>query len=104
MKNPTAFAITVELSSASPDRDDGDSTSFGPIEPGGEASGTIQVWTDGSFSIVAKWEAGGKPRESRPYTAILQPGDPLTPVTATLDIPYESGSMGLWGNIAWEMP
>jgi hypothetical protein len=102
--NPTKFTINVELSSAAPDQEPGEPTSFGPIEPGGEASGSIRVWTNGSFTVLARWEAGGEPIESRPYTAMLQPTEPLTPVTVTLNIPYDSGSMGLWSAVEWEMP
>ncbi len=104
VKNPTKFAIMVELSAAAPDQDDSATVSFGPIEPDGQGSGTIDVWTNGSFSVLAKWEAGGEARESRPYTAVLDPASPLTPVTCTLNIPYESGSSGLWSGVEWEMP
>jgi len=101
--NPTAFKIHVELSSAAPDQEE-ETASFGPIEAGGEGSGTIGVWTNGSFTVVARWEVEGQTIRSQPYTAMLDPSEPLTPVTCTLNLPYESGTLGVWSSVQWEMP
>lgn len=103
VKNPTAFEIQVELTSAAPDKE-AESASFGPIPPGGEGSGTIGAWTHGSFTVVATWKAGDEEVRSRPYTAMLSPDEPVTPVTVTLDMPYESGTLGVWKDVQWEMP
>lgn len=103
--NPTKWPVHVTLTSAAPGGDE-QSSDFGPIEPGGRASGTIAVRTDGAFTVVASWtpEAGGPTVSSRPFTAQLSPDEPVTPVTCTLNVPYDSGSMGVWSSVEWEMP
>jgi len=101
--NPTSRDIMVELSSGAPDKEEETST-FGPVAAGEQGSGTIGVWTNGSVTVVASWDVDGKTVKSQPYTATLDPSEPLTPVTCTLNIPYDSGTLGVWSKVSWEMP
>lgn len=99
--NTTPNPVQVKLSSEGPSRAPAAST-FGPIAPGEQASGTISVWTDGSFTIHATWTAAdGTEKTSRPFTAVITPTDPITPVTATLKL---IGSFGTWSQVVWDPP
>lgn len=103
VENSTPYAVHVDLTSNGPDRED-ETKSFGPVGAGASGSGTIPVWTDGSFTVVAKWTVNGAEVVSRPYTAVLSPDEPVTPVSVTLTSPYQSGTLGVWTNVAWETP
>ncbi|MBT3219732.1 MAG: hypothetical protein HN348_11620 [Proteobacteria bacterium] len=103
VRNPTPHTIDVTVTASAPGQKEQEVT-FGPIAPSEEDSGSIDVWTHGSFAIVASWKIDGKAIQSQPFTAMLEPTLPLTPVTLTLNSPYESGTLGVWSQVEWDMP
>ena len=103
VRNPTPHTIDVSVTASAPDQED-EVVTFGPIASGEEGAGSIDVWTHGAFTVVASWKIDGSVIRSQPYTAMLDPAEPVTPVTLTLNSPYESGTLGVWSNVEWEIP
>lgn len=104
--NETAIEITAVRCTASADDQPDVEAVFGPVAPGGRASGELQAYRSGSFSVVAEQTMEGVVTPTRPFKAVLSPGDVVTPVTLTLrSIPWgSSGTMSLWQGVEWEPP
>jgi hypothetical protein len=92
--NPTAYAVTVALASTVPGKPD-ESASIGLIPPGGRGSGTIGVWTNGSFTVDASWQRGEGTHNTGRWMAGLDPErvDQPSACTMTLDL-YSEDKMG----------
>jgi hypothetical protein len=101
--NPTDFTIMVTVK-AEADGHDPVTVTFGPIEPGQQGEGVLSVWNPGRFHVTASWEWKEETTTSRPYTATLVAGRPVTPVTLTLNHPYSDGSLGVWNSVIWDEP
>ena len=104
VNNPTSFIIRGEIKATGPNKESAN-VLFGPIPAGESGTATIKTWPGGSFVVTANWEsAAGKKVVSRPFQANLAPEDPITPVSLTFNIPYSSGTLGVWKSVEWEPP
>lgn len=82
----------------------GESTTikFGPIAPDAKGTEVVKVQSGGSFVVQAHWSTGDGDRSSSPFTADLQPGLTITPVTLTLAAAFPGSKAAQWKMVEWE--
>lgn len=101
--NETSYTITKVRIKAICDGGKEENIEFGPVAVNGRSSGQIKVSTNGSFTVEAIQVIAGAEMVSRPFQAMLDPAEPLTPLTLTLKT-VVPGSAGVWQGVDWDQP
>ncbi|OVE82084.1 hypothetical protein BVY03_02210 [bacterium K02(2017)] len=89
----------IEVTSTFKDKKDSIKKSL-EIKPGNKDNVTIKVWDGGQFIVNVTYQLDGKEKTSRPFTANLNTGLPITPAT----LKFGGGEWGLWKGVLWDPP